>query len=88
MSDEHARPDWFVPAWALATLISWAALAADTAFKSKSSQCAPVIAVLSGDRIAVVLHGIGLPYLVYRLSKRSRKPALITSRLYRLMHQS
>jgi len=62
----------------LAALIPWFSLAIYRTLGAESRADGTTIATISGALIAVLLLSIGLPYLVYRLSKKSTRAALIT----------
>jgi len=64
-----------VPAWGLALLLPWCALGVYN--QTARVEGAFAVSAAAGVLLAVVLIGVGLPYLVYRLSKRSRKAGLV-----------
>ena len=68
----------FVPPLALAALIPWFALAIYRTLGAENRADGTAIATISGTLIAILLLGVGLPYLVYRLTKKSTRAAIIT----------
>jgi hypothetical protein len=76
--EASTKKSTFVPPWALATLLPWLGLAFYRALTNQAGAPGNTGAVLTGIFIAVLLLGIGLPYLVYRLANRSTQAGIIT----------
>ncbi|MEM1331549.1 MAG: hypothetical protein AAGG07_13420 [Planctomycetota bacterium] len=66
----------FVPPWAFAILLPWFALALLSNLSRAGAGGDLTLATISGTLIGVLLLGIGLPYLVYRIAKRSQKAGI------------
>jgi hypothetical protein len=75
---ENTEKRSFVPPWAIATLLPWLGLAIYAAMSKSAGDGQPQAAGLAGLLIAVMLLGIGVPYLVYRVAKRSQPAGLWT----------